>query len=191
MEGCQTYHPGLLIHYLIWGKYDFIKFIFSLVYKYVKLMTDETDVRPIRDIPSVLWKFFEKEGQGSSGAANYDELFAETNELTTDGEIGHFSQTHLDYLVELGDRLNLPHLNSSDQSRLLAMMSSFVQVEQQKRSVDENGSRFVFFARLFVATERVADISTLCSRDISWAFFSDSQVFNSVVPYVPALRNFE
>ncbi|KAJ3020012.1 UNVERIFIED_CONTAM: hypothetical protein HDU68_010402 [Siphonaria sp. JEL0065] len=171
------YHPNLLIHYLIWGKYDFIKFVLSLVHKYIKLMTEAAESRPIRDIPSVLWKFFENEGQTAVGGANYDDLFAETSELSSGGDIGNFGQTHLDYLTEIGDRLKIPHLTVADQSRLLAIMSSFVQVEQQKRSVDENGSRFVFFARLFIATEKTSDSSVLESRDISWAFYSDSQDF--------------
>ncbi|ORY37104.1 WD40 repeat-like protein [Rhizoclosmatium globosum] len=169
------YHPNLLVHHLIWGKYDFIKYIFSLMHKFVKLMT-EAD-RKMREVPAVLWKFFEQEGSADSTGANYDELFAEVGEETTSREIGSFGQAHLDFLVEMGDKLKLPHLEEGDQARLLAIMSSFVQVEQQKRSVDENGSRFVFFARLFVATERVSDAACLGSRDISWAFYSDSQDF--------------
>ncbi|KAJ3117018.1 regulator of (H+)-ATPase in vacuolar membrane, partial [Physocladia obscura] len=185
------YHPNLLQHYLIWGKYDFIKFVFSLVHKFVKLMHEvgagglgnaegNTGVvgRKVSDIPSAFWKFFEVEHSEHIQEANYDALFLEGNEFSDqfrDKNIGSFSQTHLDYLIQLGDNLKLPRLNSSDQAKLLAMMGSFVQVQQHKRSVDENGSRFVFFAKLFIATKVANEAEVLGSRDIAWAFYSDSQ----------------
>ncbi|KAI8610245.1 RAVE protein 1 C terminal-domain-containing protein [Chytriomyces sp. MP71] len=169
------YHPDLLMHYLIWSKYDFIKFVLSVVYKFVKLMSENG--RWIREIPSAMWKLYAEEDASSASGANYDELFADPGESNTSGEIGTFSQNQLDYLLEMQERIMLPHLSKQDQSRLFAIMSSFVQVEQQKRSIDENGARFVFFARLFIATEKTTDTSALSNRDISWAFYSDSQDF--------------
>ncbi|KAJ3387748.1 regulator of (H+)-ATPase in vacuolar membrane [Entophlyctis sp. JEL0112] len=192
------YHPGLLIHYLIWGKYEFIKFVFSVVAKFVELTTDSGDSqrsldrsleddassssgpslsRPIREIPSVLWKFFEVGSQSETKKnLKYDELFFDSEITSKSLDVGSFSQAHLDYLIQTRSKLTLPNLNEIELSNLFAMMDSFVFVENQNRSVDENGRRFVFFARLFLASERTEG-SSLSMRDISWAFFSDSQDF--------------
>ncbi|KAJ3076415.1 regulator of (H+)-ATPase in vacuolar membrane [Podochytrium sp. JEL0797] len=167
------YHPDLLVQYLIWGKFTFMQFVFSLVHKYSKVMDGAG--RRMREVPSVLWKFFDGEEGSVGGEVNYDALFMEAGESSGDAEIGNFTQSQLDFLIEMKDGLVLPHLTPEDQARLLAIMSSFVQLDQQKRSVDANGGRFVFFARLLMASSPKGEV--LSSRDIAWAFYSDSQDF--------------
>ncbi|KAI8835189.1 RAVE protein 1 C terminal-domain-containing protein [Chytriomyces cf. hyalinus JEL632] len=98
-------------------------------------------------------------------------------------QIGSFTKSHLDFLIEhlTEHQILLPYLSAKDQTKLFAIMDSFVQVEQQKRSIDENGARFVCFARLLLSAlpvvegKAVAVSESLSTRDISWAFYSDSQ----------------
>ncbi|TPX73880.1 hypothetical protein CcCBS67573_g04853 [Chytriomyces confervae] len=180
------YHPSQLLHYVIWAKYELVQFILSVVHGYVRLMSQGGRIKLMREIPSTLWKFFEEEGAAAGGAgANYDALFLEEGEQSSGVEIGSFTKSDLDYLVEhlTEHQILLPYLSAEDQTKLFAIMNSFVQVEQQKRSIDENGARFVFFARLLLSAlpivegKAVAVSESLSTRDISWAFYSDSQDF--------------
>lgn len=73
----QDHHPMLLIQYLLWGKYEYVKYILSFVLRYARLMADAK--REMRDIPVPLWKLFGKDSTDSgvnSKDALYDQLFS-------------------------------------------------------------------------------------------------------------------
>ncbi|KAJ3413506.1 regulator of (H+)-ATPase in vacuolar membrane [Chytridiales sp. JEL 0842] len=172
------YHPQFLVHNLLWGKHDLVTYLLSLLHKFVKLM-NESD-RIISDVPSALWKWFDGKAEGSSVKNNYDDLFGTgVDSFNADEEIGEFNKARSDYLADALTRITLPGMSKLDQMKLVALMDAFVQVHQQKRALDENGVRYVLFARLFVFSQssfppELKPVS-LQSRDITWGFYSESQ----------------
>lgn len=113
--------------------------------------------------------------------------------------VGDFDETHAAYLCEQLTRLSLPKLSKVEQIRLVSLIDTFLQVEwscrneflavahlityqveNQKKSLDENGGRYVLFMRMFMFSQKAfppqSRADRLTSRDIAWAFFSESQV---------------
>ncbi|KAI9344199.1 RAVE protein 1 C terminal-domain-containing protein [Zopfochytrium polystomum] len=174
------YHPFLLTHYLVWGKYDRVKYFLSFLHKYVRLM--RSNDRAVDQVPSVLWQFFEDANTAnrSSAAPNYDSLFTVGDEdHIPEAPIGDFTIVELTSLTDALATMRLPWLSEEDQLKLLAIMDTFVQIEPERRSLDDNGVRFVLFAKLFIFARKFGkadDIpSTVSFRDVAWAFYSDSQ----------------
>ncbi|KAJ3333967.1 regulator of (H+)-ATPase in vacuolar membrane [Blyttiomyces sp. JEL0837] len=170
------YHPDLLAHYTLWGKHDLVIYILSMLHRYIKIMSEAN--HEILEIPSVLWKFFSRQ-EAVKTEAKYDDLFSMSDSQDRESnEIGDFTPNHNEFLREYLTRKSLPHLSHIDQMRLLAFMDTIVQLEGQKRSLDDNGARFVLYAKIFLFGQKsfpASHLPNLSNRDIAWAFYSDSQ----------------
>ncbi|RKO89844.1 RAVE protein 1 C terminal-domain-containing protein [Blyttiomyces helicus] len=181
------HHPQLLIQYLLWGKFEFVRYILSLLHKYVRLMGEGN--RTVSAVPVPLWKMFVEEKPEQNEGKQYDALF----DMDDDGagrkesEIGEFKDEHAEFLSERLTKISLPNISHVEQMYLVAVIDTLVQastfggdkVEKQKRSLDENGVRYVLFMRLFLFSLKSFPPhlrqSKLTTRDIAWAFFSESQ----------------
>ncbi|CAG8759993.1 10861_t:CDS:2, partial [Acaulospora colombiana] len=91
----------------------------------------------------------------------------------------YFTEEAADFLREQLKVISLPDLSSIEQAQLLALIDTIIEVESQKRSLDENGVRYVFFMRRFHQLNRIT-LSTVRTpglnyRDMNWALHSDSQ----------------
>ncbi|KAI8586289.1 RAVE protein 1 C terminal-domain-containing protein [Geranomyces variabilis] len=171
------HHPQLLIQYLLWGKYDFVRYSLSLLHCFVKLMADSG--RDITETPVPLWRIFADDEIKGKREQQYDALFdfgGDTGEKKV--VVGEFSDDDAAFLSEALTRTSLPNISHVDQMLLLAVIDTLVQVEKQKRSLDENGVRYILFVRLFLFSQRSFPPSMkaagLTSRDIAWGFFTDS-----------------
>ena len=60
------YHPQLLIHYLLWGKFDLVKYIAYILYKFLKLMLENNE--SVTEIPMPLWQLMKEQTVLSSGS---------------------------------------------------------------------------------------------------------------------------
>ncbi|KAJ3174760.1 regulator of (H+)-ATPase in vacuolar membrane [Geranomyces variabilis] len=171
------HHPQLLIQYLLWGKFDFVRYSLSLLHCFVKLMVDSG--RNITETPVPLWRIFADDEIKGKQEQQYDALFDFGGDA---GEkkviVGEFSDDDAAFLSEALTRTSLPNISHVDQMLLLAVIDTLVQVEKQKRSLDENGVRYILFVRLFLFSQRSFPASMkaagLTSRDIAWGFFTDS-----------------
>ncbi|KAI8818763.1 RAVE protein 1 C terminal-domain-containing protein [Fimicolochytrium jonesii] len=172
------HHPHLLMQYLLWGKFDFVRYSLSLLYHFVKLMSETG--KAITETPMPLWKFFAEEDPDNRRERDYDSLFG----FDEDGghkepKVGEFPDEAAAYLSEKLATVSLPNVTGHEQMLLLAVIDTFVQVEKQKRSMDENGVRYMLFMRLFMFSQTSlpsqSKRTALTSRDIVWAFFSESQ----------------
>ena len=74
-------------------------------------------------------------------------------------------------------RVRPSSLSDAEAESLIVFLKSFAQVEQYRRSVDENGSRFLISQKSslnrLAAGDKKFDLS---ARDIAWALHSESQV---------------
>ncbi|KAJ3161107.1 regulator of (H+)-ATPase in vacuolar membrane [Geranomyces michiganensis] len=183
------HHPQLLIQYLLWGKYDFVRYSLSLLHCFVKLMVDSG--RNITETPVPLWRIFADDEIKDQREQQYDALFDfEDNAGEKKPIVGEFSDDEAAYLSDALTRTSLPSISHVDQMLLLAVIDTLVQVEKQKRSLDENGVRYILFVRLFLFSQRSFPPSMkatgLTSRDIAWAFFTDSHSLSNKIMWSDA-----
>ncbi|KAJ3321653.1 regulator of (H+)-ATPase in vacuolar membrane, partial [Gonapodya sp. JEL0774] len=175
------HHPMLLVNYLVWGRYDLTKYSLALVFRYVKLLSEAMHVTSLDHVPMPLWKFFDdvaEEEQQEDASQKYDKLFADdqapNDSLTPDINVEDSQQ-----LIELLTKVQLPNITSVQQTILMSVIDTLVQIEAQKRTLDANGVRYVLFLRLFLYSSKALPPQyrplELQSREIAWAFYSDSQ----------------
>lgn len=78
-------------------------------------------------------------------------------------------------LNELLTSVNVRQLSGQEQIQLADIVECLGMVDKQRRSLDENGARFLlFFRQAMLRRGRVGEFQ-LSWRDINWAFHSNSQ----------------
>lgn len=199
------HHPMLLIQYLLWGelyylavsgecrgaksdrrpicrlqgKYDYVKYVLSFVLRFARLMSDSD--REMRDIPVPMWKLFGDDSQAAEAAkkeAFYDQLFGSDDRGEESHVEGEFGVAEAQALLELLTRVPLPNIDSSEQLILSAVVDTVMQSEQQRRSLDENGIRYLLYLRISIYLTKLtpaAGQAQMKPVDIFWAFHSESQ----------------
>ncbi|KAI8924606.1 RAVE protein 1 C terminal-domain-containing protein [Entophlyctis helioformis] len=225
------HHPQLLIHYLLWGRYDVVKYNLSLLHRYASLIVgaatsstssstgtipDPASSQIVLDAPIPLWKLFGNDAaQDASTPSNHDALFAFGDDTAArDTAVGSFSLADAEHLAELLKRATFPRFGESDRTLLLALIDTFGKLDEYHKTLDDNGVRYLLFLSLFLfgrsadsvqsATAssprvarhisrpgmpytsqpsspsstgpyREADMTGLTTRDMAWAFASESQ----------------
>ncbi|KAJ3123058.1 regulator of (H+)-ATPase in vacuolar membrane [Nowakowskiella sp. JEL0407] len=164
--------------------YDMVNYILSLIHVFIKRLAAAN--RKFSELPVPLWKiteylFTEKSNPFSESKKNsYEELFADdTDYFTKEEDIGTFSQKQAEFLSDQLTRTSLPHISNADQLRLLALIDTVIQLQSQRRSLDENGARYLLAMRLFLFSQKVfppySRPTSLSTRDIAWAVYCESQ----------------
>ena len=163
------------------GKYDYVKYVLSLVLRYARLMADAN--REMKDIPVPLWKLFATDADQKESADQdelYDQLFGSDGSDDKPRAEGDFSVQDSDALLELLTTVPLPNIDSNEQLILMAVIDTVKQGEQQSRSLDENGIRYLLYLRLSLSLTKVSPTPSRPTQmqpvDIFWAYHSESQV---------------
>jgi hypothetical protein len=179
------HHPTLINEYLVWGHYELAKHIFYLIHKFVKIAIDSGSGL-VADIPIPFLRLAQGEQISKSGQSSekYAGLFDEDSD-DSEGDISStYNQDHADFLGKELSRLSLPNISDLDQVTALALSDMILKIERKKSSLDENGMRYVIALSLYIfyaKSSLTAAVSSrlamdgLESRDIAWAFYSDSQ----------------
>ncbi|OAJ38977.1 hypothetical protein BDEG_22865 [Batrachochytrium dendrobatidis JEL423] len=159
------HHPKLLIQYLMWGQYDNVKYILSMLHRFSKLCIDAG--RPVPDVPIPLWKLFCDTDPtvvpGSPGSPyparklSAEDLFSDTEfkiphkTVSTD-----FTPEDAADLLKLFSTCRMPHMSENDHDILLGVIDSFAQLAQCDQSLDQNGIRYVLFLKLLMHSKALA-----------------------------------
>ena len=72
-------------------------------------------------------------------------------------------------------RLGIPQLSGHEQIQLADIIECVALVERERRSIDENGARFMLFFRQHALRKGRTNEIQLSWREINWAYHSDSQ----------------
>ncbi|CAG8644989.1 7798_t:CDS:10, partial [Funneliformis mosseae] len=177
------HHPTLLLQHILWGKMDLVKQILAHLYKFLKILIGSN--KPIkRLLPLPFDKLFQAQDETpkpSTKTRRYSSLFGEdSDEEGSQETLLEFTEETANFLSEQLKVISLPDLSHVEQAQLLALIDTINQVEHQKRSLDENGVRYVLFMRRYHYLNRYklsSGIRTpgLNYRDMNWALHSDSQ----------------
>lgn len=78
-------------------------------------------------------------------------------------------------ICERLQKIGLPQLSGHEQIQLIDIVECVGMVEQQRRSMDENGARFMLFFRQHALHKRRTNEIHMSWREINWAYHSTSQ----------------
>jgi len=87
-------------------------------------------------------------------------------------ELLYFDETLAKSLCGLLTKISIPHLMGTEQIKLAGIVECVAQVKEHRRSIDENGARYLLSFRQHGLRREPADMSY---RSVAWAFHSTSQ----------------
>lgn len=128
--------------------------------------------------------------------ARSEEFFFDSIRLSEESEI--LTPEQAEQLIQYLDRKPLPHLSHSDAAHLAVIVQTHIQVDAQRRALDNNGMRFLLSLKSFAISHRTQSTSVTRApspslpqntkgtetgqrlpqmrwRDVLWAFHSESQ----------------
>ena len=89
-----------------------------------------------------------------------------------------FNSGHAFYLTQNLGKVSFPSLSDTEKNSLMSLIDSVIQVEKHHGSLDENGNRYLLSMKMLNFCEKTSpmeEVTELNTRDIAWAYFSDSQ----------------
>ncbi|KAM3537726.1 hypothetical protein ARSEF1564_009350 [Beauveria bassiana] len=92
-----------------------------------------------------------------------------------DDEEEPFQETTANSLNELLKKVRIPQLSGHEQIQLMDMIECAAFVEKHRRSMDENGARFMLFFRQHALRKGRTSEIQLSWREIDWAYHSTTQ----------------
>ncbi|KDQ63425.1 hypothetical protein JAAARDRAFT_169243 [Jaapia argillacea MUCL 33604] len=190
------YHPQMLLQCLLWGKIELVKDIIVNLYKYLQKESSGSKLT-FYDYEGVPVERFLKSSHESLGPAarrepQYSSLFNTTEDIDEPDE-DVFSRSLVDRLLERLESDPLPHMTANEHAHLLVLIQTALEVDEQRRALDTNGTRYLTTMRSFyIFNRRILSSPSspqsngaiprhtgwrerLRFRDMIWAFHSESQ----------------
>jgi len=164
------------------GRIELVKYILANLYQHLRLILEAG--KPLWHIlPVPLDKLLDDDFLQPSEPTEkkkYTLLFSDDEpEVQKASETLNFTDDAAAFLNEHLTRISLPGLSNFEQMELLALVDTVLQGEHQKRSLDENGLRYLLFMRrhnyLNRALPPTLRMTGLSYRDVVWALHSESQ----------------
>ncbi|KAG6093177.1 hypothetical protein E4U30_004576 [Claviceps sp. LM220 group G6] len=165
-----VFHPQFISQCILAGKWDLSRNIMLALYRTLKYIVPGDAVDDYLGI------------HVSSFYLSSVPLDDETNTIrelatvTTDGEDDDFLTERV--AASTNDKLSkvrLPQLSGHEQIQLADMIECVASVESHRRSMDENGARFMLFFRQHALRKGRPSQMQLSWREFNWAFHSSSQ----------------
>lgn len=172
-----VYHPQFLQQSILAGKSSLVETILVAIYKELRNYHEEIGLDALLGIPV---EAFLSPGDSdahrpylSRRVSKITSYFDVINEEETDA----FDSTIATNLCDLLKRIPIPHLTGTEQINLASIVECVAQTNEHRRSIDENGARYLLFFRQHTLRKNPMGSKSqdLGFRDISWAFHSDSQ----------------
>lgn len=172
-----VYHPQFLQQCILAGRTRLVQRILVSLHKELKSYHEEIPLDSFLGIPlEVLYDPDEEQGILDKRISNSESYF---DNYTSEDELSTFGEPLAASLCELLTKIPIPYLTGSEQMNLAAITECVAQVDKHRRSIDENGARYLLFFRQYILQRDRKLHSTaeagLSWREIVWAFHSVSQ----------------
>lgn len=176
----EDHHPQMLLQCLLWGKIELVKeIIVRLAASFDAVETSGSDSLYFTHVSP--WEFL-------GGPSPYDSALTWSN-TADDDDPNAFSRRLVERLLKKLEQQRLPHLSETEQAHLIVMIQTTLEIDEQRRSLDANGLRYLISIRSFYTLNKRLESSKnhlelsartgkrerLRYRDIVWAFHSESQ----------------
>ncbi|KAK9452723.1 RAVE protein 1 C terminal-domain-containing protein [Dipodascopsis uninucleata] len=172
------YHPQLVAQSIFLGKAEPVRKMLVNLLKQLKFTApNDSNVADIDSNLNIdINEFLEAEQNKHQvsqvpRAKRYEQLFS--NSPMDSDDLENFSERTVSSLMEYLSKISLPYLTNHQQISLVAMIEALGQVEEHRRSLDENGIRYLLAFRLFILHRD--SMIQMPYRDHNWAYHSNSQ----------------
>ncbi|KAI0161190.1 regulator of V-ATPase in vacuolar membrane protein [Hypoxylon sp. FL1284] len=165
------FHPQFLSQCILSGKHLLVQRILLALYQALKYHI-EGDV--IDDYLGLdLDEFYASKTPPMGTNGNDPSYLVSRMSLDDDGEV--FSEDIAMAICDKLQRITIPQLSGHEQIQLLDIVECAGVVETQRRSMDENGARFMLFFRQHALRKGRTSEIHMSWREINWAYHSTSQ----------------
>lgn len=166
-----VYHPQFLQQCILAGKHALVEEVLVRLHKELRGYHEEIPLDNFLSIP--VERFIESGGitgqtvrkQKFSGFFNYTE---------DEDEFSTFDEALAGSLCELLKKIAIPNLTGTEQIMLAGIVECVAQVKLHRRSIDENGARYMLFFRQHGLRRDKPGVD-MSFREVVWAFHSASQ----------------
>ena len=172
-----VYHPQFLQQCILAGRPRLVQRILVNLHKELRSYHEEIPLDSFLGIP--LEAFYDpdkEEGIIDKRNVNSESYF---DNYISEDELSAFGEPLAASLCDLLTKIPIPYLTGSEQMRLAAITECVAQVDKHRRSMDENGARYLlFFKQYILQRDRKLHSTALAGltwREIVWAFHSVSQ----------------
>lgn len=165
-----VYHPQFLIQCLFADKLDMVKWILVLLLQKIKFgvvldnnvidISSNLDLEPEKVLDLMKEKTEKKEHFSAVPTSSIDDL-------------QKFDSSVAEQLQEWLQKVSLPFLTQHQQITLASVIEGVAKVQENLRSIDANGIKFLLGYRLFLIHRGVQESMNI--RDFNWALHSESQ----------------
>ncbi|WWC85740.1 uncharacterized protein L201_000606 [Kwoniella dendrophila CBS 6074] len=162
------YHPVQLGQCLLWDKTDLVKSILLELSKSLKQSEEEGKkrIRFHRLDPSEFYSTKKRSKPTKASSNKYDGLFDSIQPPPIEEE-DEFTERLVAELIErLNGKVALP-LSSAEKSFLATMAQATLEAEQQRRSLDVCGMRYLISLRMYVNWDKLSNTTTIAPSAMS------------------------
>ena len=166
-----VFHPQFLSQCMLSGKIVLVHNILMALHKTLKYWVEGEAVDDYLGLK--MEEFYAGAHQASSLGIQAGEYFSRS--MSYDEGEEAFSEDIAAAISEKLTRVGLPQLSGHEQIQLVDIVECVGLVEKQRRSLDENGARFMLFFRQHALRKGRTSEIQLSWREINWAYHSSSQ----------------
>ncbi|KAJ9149269.1 Regulator of V-ATPase in vacuolar membrane protein 1 [Pleurostoma richardsiae] len=168
------FHPQFLSQCIIAGKVLLVHRILLALHKTLKFWVEGDTIDDYLGLE--MEAFYTNTTFTSSAGASKESGSALFTDIDTHDDMDEtFSEEVAQAINEKLTRIALPQLSGQEQIQLVDIIECVGLVEQQRRSMDENGARFMLFFRQHSLRKRRTNEMHMSWREINWAYHSISQ----------------
>ncbi|CAG7563181.1 unnamed protein product [Fusarium equiseti] len=168
-----VFHPQFLIQCILSGKATLVRRILVAMYKTLKYYIEgET----LDDYLGMDMAEFYMSGQSHALASEKSNgIYLNGNRANDVNDEDVFTEQTALSINEKLVKINIPQLSGHEQIQLADIIECVSLVERHRRSMDENGARFMLLFRQHALRKGRTNEMHLSWREINWAFHSNSQ----------------
>lgn len=167
-----VFHPQFLSQCMLSGKLHLVHSILMALHKTLKYWVEGESIDDYLGIDTENFYKGTAELMGNS-SQNGPGYFSRRMSYDDSGE--QFSEEVAQDISERLTKVGLPQLSGHEQIQLVDIIECVGLVEKQRRSLDENGARFMLFFRQHALRKGRTDEISISWREINWAYHSTSQ----------------
>ncbi|RGP63431.1 regulator of v-atpase in vacuolar membrane 1 [Fusarium longipes] len=168
-----VFHPQFLIQCILSGKATLVRRILMALYKTLKY---HIDGETLDDYLGMDITEFYVPGQSHTLASEKSNgIYLNGNQTDDINDEDVFTEQTAVSINEKLIKTNIPQLSGHEQIQLADIIECVSLVERHRRSMDENGARFMLLFRQHALRKGRTNEMHLSWREINWAFHSNSQ----------------
>ncbi|KAK4171762.1 putative regulator of V-ATPase in vacuolar membrane protein [Triangularia setosa] len=166
-----VFHPQFLSMCILAGKISLVHKILQALHKTLRFWAEGDVVDDYLGLD--VREFYAADGSMNTGSGHPRE-YLNRRQSFDDGEEPFSEETAADINERL-TRIGIPQLSGHEQIQLVDIVECVGMVEKQRRSLDENGARFMLAFRQHALRKGRANEVHISWRENNWAYHSTSQ----------------